>query len=390
MTRKLQSLFDIYALLRFCKPLMKSRTHFRLLNAIFIYFIFLTKSFSQSTDTYFAQNISLNTFKGFIMPHNDGVSHLAYGRPTGFELYHNWATDGSKPWQNRYNQPDAGVSIGYYDTDMDPTGNLLVFMTYMDFQLARDRFTQLYFRIGTGFTYAPTRYEQESNNLNVMISSPISYNMQGRLNLRIPISDRYYLNPGITLTHASNGAITYPNSGINMVTANLGFGYHFNKKNIQLPEGTNDAPDRSLGYSLTVSGAMRDAIRGQDRKYAFFTIRPMVDKTLNHVNRLLCGFDFFFNRARIPLIQRDENVPNDTDYKRIALVGGHELIVSRVSLMVMAGYYIYQPYLQDGDPNWYQRYGLKVYATEYVFGTMMLKAHGGRADNFAIGIGYRL
>ncbi len=332
-------------------------------------------------------NAGFTSMKGFVMPHNEGVSHLGYGRPTGFEAYFHWASTGKHIWQHRYNLPDLGVSLTYFDTDMVETGRILYLMTYMELFLKKSRFYDVYFRLGTGLTFSNTLYSPETNNLNVMLSSPVSYNMQGRLGLRIPVHPRWYLNTGITLSHASNGAVILPNSGINIVTANVGLGYRFSKTRLQ-PRPENPELDTSLGYSVLVSGTVRDPLLSQGRVYPFFTLRLQLDKTIGQVSRLTGGFDFFFNQARKVQIERNPDVSNSTDHKRIAIVIGHELLVSKMSLVTQAGRYIYQPF-RNIDPNWYQRYGLKYYFPYEIFGTMMLKAHGGRADNFALGIGKR-
>ncbi|CAE7801776.1 unnamed protein product, partial [Symbiodinium microadriaticum] len=256
----------------------KHRSRFSIFNAIFIYFIFLTKTIAQpgTGENHYAYSFGINTFKGFVMPHNEGVRHLAYGRPTGTEMYFNWASDGSKPWHHRYGLPEAGVSLTYFNTDMPPTGNLWSAMTYMDLFLLKKSYLQVTFRIGTGLTYSNTLYNQENNNLNVMISSPISYNMQGRIGLRVPVHDRFYIDSGLTLSHASNGAVVLPNSGINMVTANFGLAYRWVPMDL-ISESEEDEINRDIGFDFLFSATLRDPVRNQGTTETFTFESPIYE-----------------------------------------------------------------------------------------------------------------
>ena len=205
---------------------------FGILNAIFIYFIFLTKLSGQSNEGqgFYKFNAGIYNAKGFVLQHNEGVAHLAYGRPASRELYFNWDSDGSEQWQHRYGLPEKGVSLAVIDTDMEETGKIYYSMAYMQFFLLKLKIVSLTFRLGSGLTYAPKRYDRDKNNLNVMLSSPLSLNMQGRLGLQFNLTEQIHLNSTVSLSHASNGAWSLPNSGINIVSSEMGLGYYFKQE----------------------------------------------------------------------------------------------------------------------------------------------------------------
>ena len=108
---------------------------FGILNAIIIYFIFLTKLSGQGSEnlSYYKYNAGIYTAKGFVLPHNEGVAHLAYGRPTSREFYFNWRSDGSERWHHRYAFPEKGISFAVINTDMKETGTIFYSMAYMQF-----------------------------------------------------------------------------------------------------------------------------------------------------------------------------------------------------------------------------------------------------------------
>ncbi len=369
------------------------KANFGLPIAIFTYFLFLTKPCAQgiTPDQFYKYEVGFSSFKGFILPHSADVHHLMYGRPGGVELFASKSTTGSRPWQKRYNYPDYGLLISYFDTEMKPTGKLYYGLAFMKFYLIRWKNGGMTLRAGTGLTYAPTRYHKSENNLNNMISSIFTYNMQGRLGFEIGFHKQWYFQPSLTLSHASNGSLKLPNAGINIITGNLALGYRFKPMVLSSPaENTSNSTSKSFHYNFLISGAPKEIYPTGGKKYGFWTIRSYVDKPLNEVSRLVAGAELFFNRSLIEEIRRDETTPNSTDYKRAAVVVGHELVVSNISVMVQAGHYFLRSYNKDGDPDFYQRYGLKYYFNKKYFITTMLKAHGGRADNYDFGLGIRI
>ena len=48
---------------------------------------------------------------GYVIPHDENVEVLVKGPSIGAELALEFATDGSKPWQAYYNNPDVGVAL---------------------------------------------------------------------------------------------------------------------------------------------------------------------------------------------------------------------------------------------------------------------------------------
>lgn len=339
-------------------------------------------------DRTYEYHAGFNVLRGFLQPHNSEVAHLTYGRPTGIELQINRRTIGKEAWEIRYGEPETGFSITYFNTDMEPTGSLISGIAFMEFFLVKSRIGSMTFRVGTGLTYATKVYDKETNNLNNVISSRLTYNMQGRFGFYFPLGERLLLNPSFTFTHASNGSLKLPNAGINIVSANLGLTYQFHSTDIPEQPLEEAMLDRSVHYNLQFSGSVKEIYPTGGPKYGYFTLRGYADKPLNRVSRLTAGIDFFMNRALIEQIRRNEAGP--IDYKRASILIGHELVISNVSVMTEIGYYFYRPFKGGDDPNVYQRYGLKYYFTETLFASAMLKTFIGRADTFDFGIGVRL
>lgn len=357
-----------------------------------MHFILIGKPFAQdhASQKVYGNHAGINVLRGFLQPHNEDVKHLTYGRPFGFEIHYSKRTLGGEAWHNRFNKPDMGFSLTYFNTDMAPTGLLWSGLAYMEFHLIRTRFGSFTFRPAAGLTYATKTYDREKNNLNNVISSKLTYSMQGRFGFHIPITERWLFYPSVTFSHASNGSLKLPNAGINIVSANVGVAYFFHERSV--PEEV--IPEKPLAtrlhYNFLISGAAKELYPTGGPKYGYWTIRAYVDKPLSRVSRLIGGFDLINNLAKKEQVRRNQEVTGKVDHKRIAVLIGHELVISKISIMTQFGYYLYRPFKEDDDPDYYQRYGLKYYFTERIYATSMLKTFIGRADTFDFGIGVRL
>src|SRR5690606_30062565 len=84
----------------------------------------------------------------------------------------------------------------------------------------------------------------------------------------------------------------------------------------------------------------------------------------------------------------EENVSAETDFKRIGIFMGHELMISKLSAEAHFGYYIYSPFKYLGP--FYQRIGMKYHFSDDVFSSMSLKTHGAKAEALEFGIGIKL
>lgn len=342
--------------------------------------------------------IGANTFKGFIMMHDHRIGHLIREHPVGLELFINQNTYGKKHWHQLYNFPDIGFSLAYFDFKTPELGEMIASTVYLDFYLRRGRKSDVIFKIGTGLGLSTNPYDRETNNKNNVIGSRITFTMQGRLGYNFKIHDRFKLTSALTLSHFSNGAFKMPNKGINIISANLGFSYLLNapaspdfvKRPVNDDHSLNNE-DKKLHYNLSVFSGVREIIPIGGKKYPFINAVFYVDKKLNKKSSLLLGADFFYSWAVKEEIETARDLPEgeDPDFKRVGITIGHELFVSKISLVTQFGVYAYRPFKGSGDAV-YQRYGLKYYFSEKLFTGVFLRAHYGVAQNVEWGLGLRL
>jgi hypothetical protein len=361
---------------------------------LIIFFIFCLKLTvaaqeieSQPQYTY---TIGGNLFHGFIIKHSENIGHLAQSHPSGVEIFINQNSYGPKLWQQRYNFPDIGFSLSYFDPKNEILGKQIAAITYMDFNFRRRKSSDVIFKIGTGLVYTTNPYHSIKNNRNNALSSPISYVMQGRLGYNFKITDHLKFTSAISLTHFSNGGFKKPNSGINIVSYNLGFSHLIDKTR---PTYTylsgKPVYDKNLKYNVTISSGLKGLHNVQGKYFPFLNVSLYADRRLNDRSAINAGMDGFYNLAvKYEVKNSSQDLNDGLDFKRAGLVVGHELFMGKLSLLTQFGAYVYRPYKSDVPV--YQRYGLKYYFKDNYFASLLLKSHGGRADIIEWGIGVRI
>lgn len=333
-----------------------------------------------------------NGFHGFVFKHSNVIGHLIEEHPSGFELYLNRHTTGRKYWEKLYNYPDVGWSLSFFEMKTPQLGEFITAVSYMEFYLNNREKNKnfLKWKIGTGFVYATEPYDAVNNNKNNVVSTALSYTIQTRMTYDIRLSQHFRLQSALGVTHFSNGSFQNPNKGINIVTANLGFSRNLYRTSLEYKDPEPPELDSSPGVNITLMTGLNETSSGVRKKFPFLTISAYVDKRMNHKSALSVGIDAFYMPKVREEIKNDVNIPQDDnpDFKRLALTVGHELFVSRFSVLTQVGAYVYSPY--PAPAGLYQRYGLKYYFTSRWFTGIYLKSHYADAEAGEWVIGIRL
>ena len=206
------------------------------------------------------------------------------------------------------------------------------------------------------------------------------------MNARISVSEKSEVIVDAGITHFSNGRVSLPNLGINLVTSTVGYIYKFNPTDLSEVKYKEPKALKKLNLNLMYAGGIVAVNHFINERYYKSTMSIHGGYNLNHRRQIGIGFDLFFDGPK----KYDFRESGITGYKtRDLLESGvvlyQDLMFRKLILTVQAGYYIYHRYDYD---RIYNRYGLKYKLTDHIRTSVCLKAHTTRADFIEWGMGY--
>lgn len=339
-------------------------------------------------------SIDVNYFYGTILEHNSDISSLITGHPSGLILSYNRKTYGKEAWESRFNYPDYGASFIFQDLKNEFMGkNYGVYGHYNFYFFKRN----LVFRIGQGLAYTTNPYDKKENYRNTAFGTRLLSSTYMMLNYKKEqIFKGFGLQAGISLIHYSNANVKAPNSSINSFAFNIGVNYVIddNQESMFIASTEDKKFTEKIKYNLAFRSGVNESDVNNSGQFAFYVVSAYADKRINRKSAIQVGTDVFFSNFLKTQIKYksvafpEDNVSGDEDYKRVGVFVGHELFISKTSLITQLGYYVYYPF--DFEGRVYNRVGLKRYFNNKIYGALTLKSHGAKAEGVEFGIGIRL
>ena len=356
-----------------------------------LFLLFTCALYAQNTNPF---AVEASILRGNALPHTEDMYHLVNGHPQGFMLAIIKKTDGSKEWHQAYNYPDYGGYFLYQDFKSQPLGENYAVGALYNFYFWKRR---LQFRIAQGIAYTTKPYDKEHNSKNKAFGSKLMGNTNfGFTYDNQSVFKNVGFHAGILFTHYSNGRMKSPNSGINTYLLNVGLNYNLSDDFKRLPD-TNlvkKSYKEPIHYNFVLRTGINENPVINSGQFPFYHIGFYVDKRINRKSTLQLGTELFLTKSIQEYIHYysvaypEENVSANTDYKRVGIFVGHELLINRISLEAQLGFYVYEPFKKDIPI--YDRVGIKYYFTNHFFGGFTIKTHLFLAEALEFGIGYRI
>ena len=181
-----------------------------------------------------------------------------------FDVKLGWADYSSSPFATICKHPERGIGFqvdalsGITAANGPGMGNIYSLYGYIDRPLlVLGGFSFGYSgEFGLGFMFR-NRYDPVSNPWNVVISTPVNAHISLGLQAQYAITPRYDAGIGFFFNHHSNGAVSFPNYGLNAFELALRFGMKAPRSEAELHRGTvDDGFRRHFQFSIQVSGGI--------------------------------------------------------------------------------------------------------------------------------------
>ena len=312
-----------------------------------------------------------------------------------FDVRLGWADYSSSPFASICKHPEVGIGFQLDGlADVTPAngpgmGNIYSIYGFIDRPLITYRGFSFGYsgEFGLGFMFSK-RYDPVTNPWNVVISSPVNAHISLGFQAEYAITPRYDAGIGFFFNHHSNGAITYPNYGLNAFELALRLGMRPERSEAELKrERVDDGFKRHFQYAVQVStGIMcneaeywraieQDGVWVNDR-YPKFSFQANAFYKYCRTHATGIGFDFYVTPFYKEIAESNERGETYDPFSYGFSIL-HEMSYYDFSLMVGCGRYIHH---NDGlarNKILYQLVTIKYYFPQLgdFYTGIALKAH---------------
>lgn len=312
--------------------------------------------------------------------------------PNGVELSISKNRKGNIYWEKSYNYPQIGWSLKWFDHKNKYLGHSFCLNRYVNLILLRNKQIDFYFKLSQGIMYASEIYqsgEKFNKRYNNAIGQKLNFSTELGLGINMYPTEKFGLSWETFLTHFSNGAMSEPNDGMNLLMIKLGLIYMMEgRNNILYSKPEKIEFDKKIRFNVNISGGVKQINSESEKKHLLITVSPYFDKKLSHMSSINFGADLFMNMAERHRIDNSVKYA-DTDYKRIGISIGHELLIGPTGILTQIGYHVYSPY--PAISRFYQKYGMKYYVSNKIFTSFSVRIFNLEvSDETTFGIGVRL
>jgi hypothetical protein len=276
-----------------------------------------------------------------------------------------------------------GLALSYIDFgNPDLLGKAAGLTIFTEPYVVRSQRFLFTFRAGAGFSYLSKLYDADANPENIYFSQHISFLLLLNPTLYYVIHPRWRILAGAQFNHISNGGNTWPNWGINIVTANVGVSYAV--RPLALKQRTRKPfTDRSLKVIAHLFGGSHTSdpthTDPSEKRFAG-GVNVGVVKPLGRVCALGVGTEFFYDGVS-KLLEAQTHKPYNTFVASVSLQ--NYFFFGKILFGQHVAYYV-SPHHPNPDNHLYQHYFLEYRVAGPWYAGISLHAHGKVSDFVAL------
>ncbi len=379
--------------------------------------------------------LKASAFGGYILPMSENLKQVAQKPVWGGEIAAEFPAMGNYAWQRYWRMPTVGVAFAGMDLgNQNILGQAFALYPYLLAPIIKTEHFVWHWKVGVGLAFiTKTWYDCDTLSgvkaatANASIGSVTNVYIGTGMNFEFPIKNGVAITADLGYAHMSNGSTRQPNSGFNILQAQVGAKYTFEAcRHCRKPLAAVERFPYEWSMTVEASGGVREQYYKDHRHYAVGTLQ--VGMTANITNRYAIGgaLHAFFDGAFVQQGTRgDESYRQHTLYNRYFIPNesaankfragvalNNEFFVGRVVAYLQWGVYVYDPlrnanpephakhaynrpmfysYNIDKEDGWnYFRLGLRCRVWDNLFVSACIKTHLHKAEMLTFGIGYQI
>lgn len=369
--------------------------------AIFILFSIALSSFAQkhrSSGLYFETHAT----QGLVIKSNDFVKgnnreETPINNFSATDLRIGWQTIGDKAWHHTHNLPYYGIGIhNIVFSNENEIGYPAALYFFFGAPFSRRGKSSFDYEFSFGLSHNWKPYDVADNPFNVAIGSYRNAYIDGKIKYVRYLSKRISLDAGIRVTHFSNGAMKFPNAGINLFAPFVGLRYNVIAKDpIPREQLSTQELDQTNELNIIIASGKRSVKHTS-------TINEHMVSLVNLSFEYLkpAGNKFKYGMGLDIGLDQNRNLTIDGDYIELAskqrqvfsavsVIG--QFRANRLAVQAGIGYELFNNNKLYFSNDIYQRLGLRFYVHKHFFAGIAIKARSfNKADYIEWSIGYSI
>ena len=308
-----------------------------------------------------------------------------------------WQTRGDKAWHHTHNLPYYGIGIhNIVFSNADEIGYPAALYFFFGAPFSRRAKSSFDYEFSFGLSHNWKPYDEVNNPFNVAIGSYRNAYIDAKIKYVRYLSKRISLDAGVRVTHFSNGAMKFPNAGINLFAPFVGLRYnviareptpreHLRTQQIEPKEEFNiilASGKRSVKHTDTMNEHMVSLVN-----LSFEYLKPAGQKFKYGV-----GLDIGIDENRNIIVDGNDVELASTRnqvFSTVSAIG--QFRASRLAVQAGIGYELFNNNKLYFSNDIYQRLGLRFYLHKNAFAGIAIKATGfNKADYIEWSLGYSI
>lgn len=355
-----------------------ARTSALLITIIMAVALIMPVHLSAQSDSKTPFFFSLDYRTGKNKPHRPIIANLTYPY-RGVEFKMGWQTLGKQPWQQAYRYPSFGIGVNWNTFKTDVLGDPFAAYFFTNFPQVTLPWARLDLEVDFGASYGIHPYDSITNPHNYSTGSAINVIFGLYLEQSFDVGKHIDLFVSEGFTHYSNGALGFPNLGLNIPSLKFGVRYQPNFVE-RIPKSPRESFHPKWQINTYLGTGMKTLFTPTPY-YHEYLVAPTLYLRTSYKRRVGIGYELAYNEAIRGIYEQR----NYTGKQLItsAIYASHEFIIERFTVVTQFGIYVKN---QPSDKFYYERIGMGFYLTPSIRMVLNLKAHYFKAEYVETGL----
>lgn len=272
-----------------------------------------------------------------------------------YELNIGYQSAGNYLWEDFYKYPQVGFKFfsGKFGND-EILGKAMGLLPEIGFYSNKAKRIQFMARMGLGAAYFNKPFHHIENPENILIGSKVTAAAFAAVGAEFNWLENLHGNFSVSAYHFSNSHYQLPNLGLNQIAIRAGVKYYIGGSVFDPVLNANIPPlDRRINFNVRLGlgineyGGTLGPTGGA--KFPIYLTSLFFTKHVSFINKISGGADLAYNTGTRDFIQNSEFYENKHHLKSSTaiLFVGHEFVLSHLSLVTQAGYFLFNPVPYD-------------------------------------------